>query len=74
MSTTTELFRKALDNQRIETTLDTDANAFEDVLRSGRSVRMYNDVCMVISAGKRAKPGIYGPRIRFDTSICVFAV
>ena len=24
-----------------------------------------SDICMVISAGKRAKNGIYGPRIRF---------
>jgi nitroreductase len=32
------------------------------------------EVCMVISAGKRADNGIYGKRIRFDKSLFVFEV
>jgi nitroreductase len=32
------------------------------------------EVCMVISAGKRAKNGIYGEQIRFDPSLFVFEV
>jgi nitroreductase len=32
------------------------------------------EVCMVISAGKRAKNGIYGPRIRFDEKLFVHEV
>jgi hypothetical protein len=30
------------------------------------------EVCMVISAGKRAKNGIYGERIRFDPALFLF--
>lgn len=32
------------------------------------------EVCMVISAGKRAETGIYGPQIRFDKSLFLFEV
>ncbi len=32
------------------------------------------EVCMVISAGKRAENGIYGRQIRFDRSLFVFEV
>lgn len=32
------------------------------------------EVCMVVSAGKRAENGIYGPQIRFDPSLFVFKV
>lgn len=32
------------------------------------------EVCMVISAGKRAASGIYGPQLRFDRSLFVFEV
>lgn len=32
------------------------------------------EVCMVISAGKRADNGVYGEQIRFDTSLFVFEV
>ena len=32
------------------------------------------EVCMVISAGKRAEHGIYGPQLRFDNSLFVFEV
>jgi len=32
------------------------------------------EVCMVISAGKRADNGIYGRQIRFDQSMFVFEV
>ena len=32
------------------------------------------EVCMVISAGKRAENGIYGQQIRFDKSMFVFEV
>jgi nitroreductase len=26
------------------------------------------EICMVISAGKRADTGVYGPRVRFDSA------
>jgi nitroreductase len=32
------------------------------------------EVCMVISAGKRAKNGIYAPQLRFDKSLFLFEV
>jgi hypothetical protein len=32
------------------------------------------EVCMVVSAGKRAENGIYGPQLRFDKSHFVFEV
>lgn len=31
-------------------------------------------VCMVISAGKRASNGVYGPRIRFDNQLFIYEV
>ena len=32
------------------------------------------EICMVISAGKRADNGIYGKQIRFDNSLFLFEV
>ena len=32
------------------------------------------EICMVISAGKRAPGGVYGPRIRFDSSYFIHEV
>jgi nitroreductase len=38
-----------------------DSARVKKVLNLGRE----SEICMVISAGKRAKNGVYGPRIRF---------
>jgi hypothetical protein len=38
-----------------------DSARVKDILELGSE----SEICMVISAGKRAKNGVYGPRIRF---------
>ncbi|MCA9214280.1 MAG: nitroreductase family protein [Planctomycetales bacterium] len=43
MSTTTEIFTKVLDTGYVEPAIETDAAAFEDVVRSRRTVRVFND-------------------------------
>ena len=47
-----------------------DENRVHDLLELPRSAR----ICMAISVGKRAKNGIYGPRIRFDRELFVKTV
>ena len=47
-----------------------DENRVHDLLELPRSAK----VCMAISVGKRAKNGIYGPRIRFDRDLFVKTV
>ncbi len=50
----------------------------EDEFRTGNRVRRllwlprFAEVCMVVSAGKRAENGIYGRQIRLDRSLFVF--
>jgi nitroreductase len=47
-----------------------DERRIQKLLRLPRSA----EVCMVISAGKRAENGIYGPQLRFDPSLFLFEV
>jgi nitroreductase len=47
-----------------------DENRVHDLLELPKSAK----VCMAISVGKRAKNGIYGPRIRFDRDLFVKTV
>lgn len=47
-----------------------DENRVHDLLELSKSAR----ICMAISVGKRAKNGIYGPRIRFDRELFIKTV